>query len=734
MKRVITAFFLVFIIFSASWAKSVPGQVIVKFKPGVIERFKGMQAADVSAAAIKASSIKALNSKIGVVKVEQLYRKALENRPDWEHLADDYLIYFPETGSVKRAVDEYQIDPNVISARENTIVRAYDTIPNDPEFTNQYGLTNIKCPQAWDRTTGSSGVIVAVLDTGITASHVDFAGKIDSRGYDFVNEDSDPADDYGHGTSVSGVIGAATNNGIGIAGVDWAAKILPVKVLDQNGNGSMSDILQGIVYANSLSVEVMNMSFGQYLPDSGLQQRCLEAYQNDVVLIAAAGNGGVEEWNGNPSYPAGYSYVLSIAAVDQNDVRSVWGGIDPTTGNIQSSNYGDWIDLSAPGTGIMSTNMSGGYTLGNNGTSLAAPFVAGAASLIRAASPGLTNQQVMDRLTNTTDDIDSLQDPQYRGKLGSGRLNAADAVAGVSADIDSPSSGEYVKGSVGINGSADGWNFSSYEVIALKGSTVEAIISTSTLTVDAGLLGTWDTAGLDGEYTIRLKVYSTGAQSDEADVIVTADNTTPEAEISYPVSGASIASEVTILGTAKDQYFDRYILEYGEGSSPTIFQTIKESYNPVDAAALATWETLALTGDYTLRLTVYDLVGTTSTETILVTLNNTGVPDERVLSQDNLPITYALPNPFNRSTTSSVTFNYLLASNFNTKIYLFDLNGSLIWQASYLAGANGGKSGDNNPAWSGVDVLGRRVLNGIYFYQIIADGKVLARGKVIVLN
>jgi subtilisin family serine protease len=725
--------FLLFFLggFSPVLADFAPGKIIVKFKPGIVEIPRGMRAAGITVAKVKAASVSALNTKHGVFKIKQLYKDALENRPDWTQLENHYVIYFPKDKKVSKVAEDFKKDPSVVSATSSSILRAFAVTPNDPRYSSQYGLTNIRAPQAWDRTTGSSSIVVAVLDTGINDAHEDFAGRIDSRGKDYVNDDNDPADDYGHGTAVAGVIGAATNNGVGVAGVDWQAKILPIKVLDSLGNGEMDHILDGIAYANSLGVEVMNMSFGQYFTDSGLEQRCLEAYQNGVVLVAAAGNGNVD----TRSYPAAYSSVMAIAAVDASDVRSYWGQIDPVTGKPQASNYGDWVDVSAPGSGIWSTHRNGGYA-SNNGTSFSAPFVAGVAALIKAATPGMTNQQIMERIIDTADNIDALQQAEYQGKLGSGRMNAADAVAGVTADISSPTDGEYVKGTVSVNGQASGWNFSSYEVWALRNGTPEVNINSSNTAVNAGLLGSWDTTGKNGAYTIELKVYATGAASDEAEVSVFVDNTPPEAAITSPATGATLSGKTTITGAAKDQYFERYVLEYGAGTSPTSYQSLTQSYSPVDGGVLATWETSGLSGDYTLRLTAYDMVGTSTSTSLPVYIQSTSVADKGVEAQAGLPPTFALPNPFDRSQSqdAKVIFSYSLSGNFNTKIYLFDMGGNLIWQKSYVAGENGGKAGENNPTWSGQDLFGGRVPNGIYFYQVVAGGRVIARGKMVVLN
>jgi|GEM_PF-921869 len=749
MLRYFSVCGLVFVLLLAtvSAAEIVPGEIMVKFKPGVMEMPKGMRVAGAKAAAVKAASVQALNAKHGVFRIRQLYRDALANRPDWTQLENHYVLYFSPAQDVQQVVEDYRKDLNVVSAVPCTVLRAFDTIPNDTQFGNQYGLTNIQAPQAWDRTTGSSSVVIAVLDTGIDSDHEDLVGRIDPRGKDYVNGDDNPEDDNGHGTSVSGVIGAVTNNAKGVAGVDWQAKILPIKVLNSGGSGTIADILDGIAYASSLSVEAINMSFGQYNDSAnkyveenpgewppgagnGLKDFCQLAYDNNVALAAAAGNGDVD-WN---TYPAYYPTVMAVAAVDQNDIRSVWSGIDPETFRQQKSNYASWVHVSAPGTNIWTTERGGWYDWQNNGTSLACPFVAGLVGLIKAANPSLTNQQVMDKIKDTADNIDALNDPQYWGKLGSGRINAFVALSGALANISSPESGTYLKGTVNIYGAASGWDFSSYVLEALQGGALITTIESSSVSVESGgLLGTWDTSGYNGEHTIRLRVFLTGGSTQEAQISVSLDNTAPQANISSPLDGETVEGLVQITGTAKDQYLDHYLLEYGAGGSPLSYESLKLSYVSVDAAVLGSWETAGLEGTYTLRLAVQDKVGTVTTRTITLNIRSTTTTKE-AYPQPGLPLTYALPNPFDRSLVSEVTFNYSLESNFDTRIYLFDLSGNLIWQRSYTTGSNGGKAGENSVAWDGRDLFGQNVANGVYIYQVVADHKVIAKGKIVVLN
>jgi len=743
-KNICSLLFACCLLAGTALAELVPNQVIVKFKPGIVKLPRGLAVAGIKAAAVSAASVRALNAKYKVAEFKQMYTDALAIRPDWKHLDNEYILTFSATADVIRARDEYKKDASVVTASANSYVRAFDITPNDPFYSEQWGLVKIKAPAGWVKTTGTNESIIAILDTGINYDHEDFSGKVDlADAKNYVSGGTDPLDDFGHGTAVSGIIGAVTDNSLGIAGLDWHAKLLPIKVLDSSGSGDISDISEALAYLTAKktagkNIVAANMSLGQYNTGAdhyteedpaSLKERCQEAYNAGIVLVAAAGNGNVD-WN---TYPAYYSTVLAVAATDQDDKRSVWTGIDPDTGQTQASNYASWVDVAAPGSGIFSTVMSGSYANGWNGTSLASPFVAGLAGLIKAVNPALSPASVYAQIAGLADNIDALN-PGYAGKLGSGRINVYRSLAGLVSEITSPASGEYIRGTKTITGTAGGWNFASFEVAALKSGGVEETIIVSTTSVESGTLAAWNTAaGRYGPYTVRLLVWGAGGTSSEADVSVVVDNVTPEAAIVSPASGASISGRITITGRATDEYFDHYILEYGAGGSPASYQSLGAFYAPVEGGVLATWETAGLAGTYALRLTVYDRVGNVSVEAVSLNILSE-TPTKAVQAEGALPLTFALPNPFVRTSTTETTFSYSLAGNFNATIYLFDVNGSLVWQKSYAAGENGGKAGANSPSWDGLNLYGASVASGVYLYQVTADKKVIGRGKVIVLN
>lgn len=311
-------------------------------------------------------------------------------------------------GRSKEKKDGYRKEAQVEFAELDYIAYAIAT-PNDPSFGNQWGMTKIQAPDAWNLTTGSSSVKVAILDTGIDQDHEDLAAKVVANRNFTKSRTVD--DQYGHGTHVAGIAAASTNNNKGVAGAGYNTSLMNVKVLGDNGSGNYSWIASGITWAADNGANVINMSLGGGSSSSALANAVNYAWSKGVVVVAAAGNSNTS----SPSYPAYYGNVIAVAATDKNDAKASF------------SNYGSWVDIAAPGVDIYSTlpNHNNRIGLKNygylSGTSMAAPFVAGVAALVVARYPAWTNTDVRNRLLASTD-------PTTGFSTSLGRVNASKSV------------------------------------------------------------------------------------------------------------------------------------------------------------------------------------------------------------------------------------------------------------------------------------------------------------------
>ncbi|KHL93510.1 serine protease [Paenibacillus sp. IHB B 3415] len=270
--------------------------------------------------------------------------------------------------------------------------------PNDLLFsTYQWNLPAIETELGWNLSKGSKEVVVAVVDTGVQADHPDLQGQL-LAGYNAITNGGAPDDDVGHGTHVSGIIGALTNNEEGVAGISWYNKILPVKALDNSGAGTTYSVAEGIIWAADHGAKVINLSLGNYADSQFLHDAIKYAYDRDVVIVSASGNDNTER----PGYPAAYEEVIAVAATNSTGVRASF------------SNYGDYIDVAAPGESIASTYPDNQYAA-LSGTSMASPHVAALAGLVRSLNPGLTNKEVTELLTSNAVDLGDAGHDKYYG-------------------------------------------------------------------------------------------------------------------------------------------------------------------------------------------------------------------------------------------------------------------------------------------------------------------------------
>ena len=355
------------------------------------------------------------------------------------------LVKLPAGVSVEQALSQYSSLAGVENAQPNYIYKLTAN-PNDAQFSQLYGMAKINAPAAWETTTGSPNVVVAIIDTGIRYTHEDLAANMwknageiagngmdddgngyvdDVYGWDFFYNDSDPWDENSHGTHVAGTVGAVGNNAVGVAGVNWNVRLMAIKIYNNTGFGSTSAMLVNaynyvrMMKTRGVNIRVTSNSYGGCDEACGYDQATKDAIdrlgESDVLNVFAAGNDG-RNVETTPFYPASYTspQILSVAASDQNDNRGSFSNFGATS-----------VDVAAPGVNILSTvNASNSAYATFTGTSMAAPHVSGAAALLAAANPSLSAASLKATLMNSVDVLS-----QWNGVVKTGgRINAARAI------------------------------------------------------------------------------------------------------------------------------------------------------------------------------------------------------------------------------------------------------------------------------------------------------------------
>ena len=500
-------------------------------------------------------------------------------------------------------------------------------VPNDPKYAEQWSLPAIKLPEAWTIEKGDKNVVIAIVDSGVDYRHDDLATKIwvnqdeipdneiddDENGYvddvygwdftdapniqadgapysDSIEGDNEPIDESGHGTHVAGIAGAVPDNGIGIAGVAWNCSLMPVRAGLSLGGGSRmqdDDSAAAIVYAADNGADIINMSWGSKQQSFVIRDAVEYAYARGVVLIGAAGNSNEAE----SIFPAAYRKVIAVASTNQFQQR------------FYRSNYGASVDISAPGNGIISTQIGNGYRL-LTGTSMAAPHVAGVAALMLSKRPALTHEEIRQILINSADAVyeenSDVSEPKF---VDAGTVNAYRSLlasSALQARILSPETLSGGTSSIANNikfiGTAGGYKFKSWQLLYGYSSTPTTFIPINepvSQQKSSEVLFVWDTIAstmnfkqgaeqggqhgvAEGVYTVRLEVTGRDGSKTHDQVVLTIDRS--PAQI-YSITAKETLSKNqsnTIISWATDDLTQGtfYYRRYGEDVR---FASVQES-------------------------------------------------------------------------------------------------------------------------------------------------------------
>jgi subtilisin family serine protease len=407
---------------------------------------------------------------------------------------------------------------------------------SDPSYASSWALPKIQAPTAWDSTSGS-GVTIAILDTGIDSAHPDLAPNM-VPGWNVYDNNSNTADVHGHGTWVAGVAAMAANNAKGSAGVAWGAKIMPVRIADANAYAYWSTVAQGIYWAADNGAKVVNVSYNGVSGSSTVQSAAQYLRGKGGVVVVAAGNsGGLESIAANDS-------LLTVAATDQNDVRASF------------SSYGAYVDLTAPGVSVYTTTVGGGYS-NASGTSFSSPVVAATAALMLSANSKLTPADVDSILKTTALDLGTVGFDQY---YGTGRVNAAKAVAGAKTTVAADTVAPTVSIASPLGGKVTGVvpvdvNYSDNVGVTRADFYVNGqLVASDSL---APFAFAWDTAGkADGSYSLSVQAFdAAGNRGTSPSVAVTIGNdiTAPTISSFNLVDGMTISPiKQTVSASATD--------------------------------------------------------------------------------------------------------------------------------------------------------------------------------------
>jgi hypothetical protein len=447
---------------------------------------------------------------------------------------DVHVVELPPTAIEEHFIQSFRGFPEVEFAELDRLVEPAQMTPNDPWYVNtEWHLRRIDAPTAWTTSTGSSSIVIAILDTGVNGNHEDLSSKM-VAGWNSYDNNANASDVNGHGTLVAGTAAASSNNAMGVASVAWGCKIMPVRISAPDGTASYSSVANGLTWAANHGARVANVSY--MMTESSTVSSAASFFQSKggVVTMSAGNYGTFHSASDNP-------YVLTVSATDYYDVLYSW------------SDTGNNVDLAAPGY-VYTTSMAGGYT-NASGTSFSAPIVAGVAALVMSANPGLTGPQVQDIIKRAADDFGS---PGWDSSYGWGRVNAARAVSAAGGGTVTPDS---TPPTVGIASPAAGATVSGTVSVSVSAGDNVGVASVN-LNVDGVSVGTataspysfsWNSTTVgDGTHTLTATARdAAGNTGTSAALTVNVNNAPPPGDTAAPtVSIASPANGATVSGVA----------------------------------------------------------------------------------------------------------------------------------------------------------------------------------------
>lgn len=513
-----------------------------------------------------------------------------------------HIVELPGNGSEKAAVAVLSRNPHLKFAELDRQV-APNFVPNDPYYGSEAHLAVVGASSAWDVSQGN-GITIAILDTGVDATHPDLAAQM-VPGYNFYDNNADSSDVHGHGTAVAGTAAATLNNGQGVSGIAGLSKVMPLRISDPSGYAYYSTIAQGLTWAADRGARVANVSFEGVAGSSAIQSAAQYMKGKEGLVVVAAGNSG-----GNPG-TAPTTAMIPVSATDNNDARMSW------------SSYGDYVAMSAPGA-LWTTTRGGSYQVWQ-GTSFSSPLTAGVVALMMAANPALGGTAVEKLLYSTAADLGA---PGRDAYFGYGRVDAAAATRAAAAtvpqvdrtppavSITAPYANSTVSGTVAVNVSAS-------DNVGV--SRVELTVGNNRVAVDSvepfGF--SWDSTGVpNGMAALTVTAFDAAGNStvsspvavNVANVVippVRTDTKPPTVTISSPQPG-SVFGNVTIGVNASDDSGPSGIVQsiYIDGELKATGTGTTLGFN---------WNTKkVISGMHTITAVAKDAAGNTSTASVQV--------------------------------------------------------------------------------------------------------------------